>query len=545
MKKIVLLYLSLFSIISFVAAKEVNEQQAKEYALNFIEARSEKDYDITSINIINDAYYIINMAPQGWLIIAADDVVTPVIGYSFVGSLKVEEFPDNMQFMMKEFEVQVNEIVQRESSPHPYWQSATATITRAADNKIEPLIQVNWNQSSPFNKYCPQQKAVVGCVAVSMAQAMSVQRYPARPKGQVSYTSANYGGMRINFDDERAYSWDDIFNPDNDNYDEVARLLFHTGMSVRMDYGEDGSGIPSNEASRISNALVNHFSYSDDIRCIWRDSYSGDWALLMLNELNAGRAVVYNAIDSYGGYGHSFNVDGYDGEGLFNVNWGWGGYGNGYFSINNLRDSAMGMNYDAHHVVIVGIGAPDQLFKSISLSNNRIEEGLPAGSVVGSILVNGKEVKSQYQVVVHGTYDSKTGSYSDVPFVWEDGMLKTTEPLVVKKEPWNVEITVSDPESGASLTQGFRIVVDEWKDLGTSTSLKYDRGNKLFYLSTKHNVSYSIINSLGIVVESGILEPLPELVIDVNRLSDGENVIELKCVDEVKQITLIKNNSNL
>ena len=124
-------------------------------------------------------------------------------------------------------------------------------------------------------------------------------------------------------------------------------------------------------------------------------------------------------------------------------------------------------------------------------------------------------------------------------------MLKTTEPLVVKKEPWNVEITVSDPESGASLTQGFRIVVEEWKDLGTSTSLKYDRGNKLFYLSTKHNVSYSIINSLGIVVESGILEPLPELVIDVNRLSDGENVIELKCVDEVKQITLIKNNSNL
>ena len=61
MKKIVLLCLSLFSIISFVAAKEVDEQQAKEYALNFIEARSEKDYDITSINIINDAYYIINI----------------------------------------------------------------------------------------------------------------------------------------------------------------------------------------------------------------------------------------------------------------------------------------------------------------------------------------------------------------------------------------------------------------------------------------------------------------------------------------------------
>lgn len=541
MKKHLFSFLLLF-IVFFVQAKEVTQQQAKEYAVKYMQVRGSSFTDVKTIYKVAN-HYVVNLAPEGWVILSADDVVTPILGYSFQGTIETNRLPDNMSYMLQEYDRQIEIIVEKESKRHYLWDVTGRAMTRA-DNKIEPLIQVNWNQSSPYNKYCPQQKAVVGCVAVSMAQAMSVQRYPARPQGLVSYTSANYGGMRINFDDERAYSWEDIFNPDNDGYDEVARLLFHTGMSVRMDYGEDGSGIPSNEASRISNALIKHFSYSDDVKCIWRDSYNGDWSLLLLNELNAGRAVVYNAIDSHAASGHSFNIDGYDGEGLFSINWGWGGYGNGYFSINNLRDSAMGKNYDAYHVAIVGIGAPDQLFKSISLSNNRIEEGLPAGSVVGSILVNGEQVNPQYEVTVHGTFDSRLGTYTTIPFIWEDGMLKTTEPLAVKKDPWNVEITVRDSESGASLTQGFRIMVEVWKDLGNSTALKYDRENKLFYLSTKHNVRYTITNSIGVEIERGLLEPLPELTIDVNRLSNGENVIELQCVDEIKRITIIKNNSN-
>ena len=133
------------------------------------------------------------------------------------------------------------------------------SLTRAGDNKIEPLIQVNWNQGTPYNTYCPRKEALVGCVAVAMAQAMSVHRYPARPRGQVSYSSALYGGLNINFDNERAYNWDNIINPEKDNYDDLARFLYHAGMSVRMVYGVERSGIPSSEVSRISQALMNHF----------------------------------------------------------------------------------------------------------------------------------------------------------------------------------------------------------------------------------------------------------------------------------------------
>ena len=58
-------------------------------------------------------------------------------------------------------------------------------------------------------------------------------------------------------------------------------------MSVKMGYGPDGSGIPSNEVNRISNALRDNFGYGDEVTYVWKDAYQGDWERLVLNELNA------------------------------------------------------------------------------------------------------------------------------------------------------------------------------------------------------------------------------------------------------------------
>ena len=522
-------------------AREVSEQFAREYVIDYISLHTTDNYTVKSIDKVNACYYLINLAPQGWVILSADDVATPVLGYSFSGSLEEENFPANMRYLMSIFEEKIKEVILTENTQHPYWMHPSTSVTRAGDNKIEPLIQVNWNQVAPYNRYCPRQEAVVGCVAVAMGQAMSVQRYPSRPKGSVSYGHATYGALNINFDNERAYNWDNIMNPQTDSYDELARFLYHAGMSVRMDYGKDASGIPAAEVSRISQALVNHFSYPEGVTYYWLDRYDGDWKQLILNELQAGRAVVYNALDSKAHGGHSFNIDGYDGISLFNVNWGWGGYGNGYFSLSYLRDATMNMNYDTGHVVVVGIGSPDQLFRSISLSSNRIEEGLTAGAVVGSIAVNGEDPLPGYEFSVHGVYNSSTQTYASVPFTIENGLLKTTECLTQRKDPWNIEITVSDKESGESLTQGFSVYVDPWQSLETTTSLSYDRTERTFTLKTKHNVSYSLMDEVGSVVESGHLEPVPELVIYMDALSIGEHLLRLQCEEEIKEIRIINN----
>lgn len=164
--------------------------------------------------------------------------------------------------------------------------------------------------------------------------------------------------------------------------------MWHAGMSVRMGYGPDGSGIPSNEVNRITNALRDNFGYGDEVAYVWKDAYQGDWERLVLNELNAGRAVIYNAVDTKLSAGHSFNVDGYDGNSGYHVNWGWGGNGDGYFRLDNLRDSPY--YFDDYHVIVIGIGAPDRLLRSIGLSGTVIEEGLPAGSTVATVTVNGE-----------------------------------------------------------------------------------------------------------------------------------------------------------
>ena len=69
-----------------------------------------------------------------------------------------------------------------------------------------------------------------------MSQSMMVQRFPERPKGKNSYKHQNIK-LSIDYDAESAYDWDAMYDSDKTgNYDEVARLLYHAGVSINMMY---------------------------------------------------------------------------------------------------------------------------------------------------------------------------------------------------------------------------------------------------------------------------------------------------------------------
>ena len=57
------------------------------------------------------------------------------------------------------------------------------------------LINVTWNQGNGWNRFCPEDEegpgghVYAGCVAVSMAQAMSVFGAPSKGKGSYQYTA--------------------------------------------------------------------------------------------------------------------------------------------------------------------------------------------------------------------------------------------------------------------------------------------------------------------------------------------------------------------
>ena len=55
---------------------------------------------------------------------------------------------------------------------------------------------------------------------------------------------------------------------------------------------------------------------------------------MLYEELSSGRPVLYSGSKNMSG--HEFVCDGYDGNGMFHINWGWNGLSNGYFLLNVL-----------------------------------------------------------------------------------------------------------------------------------------------------------------------------------------------------------------
>ena len=456
----------LFWLLTFVfqnaAAVEVDAGRAQRFAIEFMSSMCGESRSVLDMECISQdghaLYYIINMKPQGWVLVSAQDGVKPLLGYNPDGRFINNPEMTNLSAWMEHYTVQIADAIRDNDKPIANWDKPSRPVMTRASNVIEPLIKVNWNQGYPYNQFCPQDndgRAVVGCVAVGMAQAMSVARWPLKPNGTFSYTHKKYGTLTINFDDAEPYDWDKIIAGE-DNKVWVAHLLYHCGVSVSMDYGVEGSG---SHTARVANALVRNFGYSSTtVTYVDKDSYTGDWSKLLLDELMAGRAIVYAGIDTKGGYGHCFNVDGYDGA-LFHLNWGWGGNGNGYFKIDGLRDKKMNMDYDSGHEVVIGVKRPSTAPLDITLSTTSLEAGKPAGTPLSKVNVK-SEIEDMYTFKITGPLNFITHKYLSVPFkINFNKELVSTQSLVAGTE-YEVIITASNMD-GESLKKEFVLTVSE------------------------------------------------------------------------------------
>ena len=351
-----------------------------------------------------------------------------------------------------------------EVQPHTGWKTVDGRSQkvqrRASSDKVAPLISVNWNQNGSYWKYCPTtnsgQHAYVGCVAVGMAQAMSVAQWPDHATGSKSYDHATFGWLSVNYDEEPPYNWADILSGANGN-DDVARLLWHCGMSVTMDYGVSGSGA---HTSTVANALKNYFKYPQSVTYYNRANYEaagGDWQGLLVRELQEGRAVVYAGNDPVKSYGHCFNLDGWDGS-FFHLNWGWGGHGNAYFGLDGLKDAAMDMNYTSGHEAVIGVRAPSEYPMDILLSNLSVSADAPAGTEVASVTVESEASNPTYSFKVEGPKSMiPPFKRTSVPFEVQDMKLVTTGALT--KESYNIYVTVTNINNSHTLERSFTIKV--------------------------------------------------------------------------------------
>lgn len=320
---------------SSLQAKRITQWQAQQQAYSFwgkqMPQKAKAKSRTATTASPSDAYYVFNNDAGGFVIIAGDDAVTPVLGYTSTGSFDAENLPDGLKDLLKSYERQIAALGDN------YVANQTATRTAFTGEKL--LNTAKWNQGNPFNKYTPN-NYVTGCVATAGAIVMKHHGYPAKGTGSHSYT---WNGQTLTANFGHTYDWASMpakYDGTNDaDFDGVARLMSDLGVAVEMQYDKDGSGA---YIGNLVTALQKYYGYSKLSHLLAIEDVGAEaWNSRLRDEIDANRPVLYAASDPNTGGGHAFVIDGYKDE-SFSVNWGWGGYCDGFYQIGALNPESAG-----------------------------------------------------------------------------------------------------------------------------------------------------------------------------------------------------------
>lgn len=306
----------------------------------------------------DELYVFASLNGAGFVIVSADDCTRPVLGYSMSARWPVAsgQLPEHVAAWIDGYRQEIASLRKAGAIPSAAVQDLWQQPKRSHELPVvEPLMTTTWNQSPWYNAMCPYSasdsaRAVTGCVATATAQVMKYWNHPAMGHGRHFYLSDNFGGLAVDFD--TLYQWDSMpdalgWGSSETEIHAVAQLMYHVGVAVEMNYGVHSSGayvsaygaynLPSSE-----RALREHFRYSPMLYSVWKSSYSDtEWDSIIRNEIVHGRPVLYSGHDASGG--HAFVLDGCDSLGMFHVNWGWGGWCDGYYTTDSLSPAPGGI----------------------------------------------------------------------------------------------------------------------------------------------------------------------------------------------------------
>ena len=362
MKHLLLFLLSL-CYVSNIWSTPRSELQAREIAERFMRshrtvtvrspqalslAATSHDLESTKKRAVNEtqaAWYIYNYGEKAFVIISGDDRMTDVLGYSFDNRFCTEDMPDNLKMWLKAYSSLAESTV---LTAEVNRQSHISTDT---PSEVLPLLgDISYNQGEPYNRQCPTvdgQHCVTGCVATAMATIMRYYKYPAQGEGSKTYTAAQIG-QECSFNyDATLFNWDNILSTyeegayNEKQADAVATLMKACGVASKMDYSLNNSWAYYSEALL---GLIENLKYNPYMIHATRANYSSSEWLQMIKESLADGYPIYYCGDDIDIGGHAFVLDGYDPQGLVHVDWGWGGYNNGYYELISLNPNLQGNN---------------------------------------------------------------------------------------------------------------------------------------------------------------------------------------------------------
>ena len=341
----------------------------------------------------NKDYYVFgNRSGVGFVVVAGDDALPAVLGYSTQSRFEPSALSSELKAWLAGYALWVQQV--RKGTVPPSEQ-----LLRAPDAAVEPLLgSLIWGQGWPYNNKTP---GLTGCVATAITQIMRYYAWPKQGRGVVKFKESE---ETLDLS-THTYAWDKMLNSYTssatpEQQDAVATLMHDFGRAAQMNYSGGGSGATSINAF---TALIRNFDYSKTLRRVEQIHYSfRDWQALLLSELQAKRPVYYSG-NTYDNQPHAFVCDGYDGKGYFHFNWGGNGASDGFFALNalNIRElnhtnnSNPGYSFSVSDMIIgiqPSVSAPlDEYPLNFTCARFEIKEGTYSKSESVECTVRGLE----------------------------------------------------------------------------------------------------------------------------------------------------------
>ena len=337
-------------------AEPIGEQRAREIASEFFSQHATRssaanivlewagdnigEHSATGSALNTSLMYIYNRGNNaGFVVVAGDTNVNPIIAYSLNTTLDVDNMAEATQAILEAWCRQV-ESARKAAKP------ISGTTHRAATRSNDALHYETaiWNQDDPFNREAPiidGYRSVTGCVATAMSIICHYHKWPEMGVGTTpAYSYTDMYGYKRNVAANnlgRKYSYNNMLMNYNDGYTQaqgnaVAALMKDMGTSVKMQYHPNSSGAYDSD---VVYAMATYFGYSKGMKLVYGDSYSAEeWNNIIRENVRQYGPTYFSGSSNSGG--HAFVVDGFDSGDYFSFNFGWGGYGNGYFLIPNI-----------------------------------------------------------------------------------------------------------------------------------------------------------------------------------------------------------------
>lgn len=589
MKRFFFLWFLFFS--GIVLAGNVSEDQARQIAVSFWQSAPVTRGGIPSLQMVfhsedlvtrssvqSPAYYVFdNTGGPGFVIVAGDDVAMPVLGYSFEHKFSKDNLPANLKAWLEYMRDEVNEA--RRSGA-----KAESVVTRAwsqveVGTPVVELETAKWNQMEPYNLLCPivgGESTYTGCTATAVAIVMRYHQWPEKGVGTLPGYKISRGEVLPELPLGHTYDWKNMpleypyLGYSQVEANAVAVLMRDCGWMIFSDYGPIGSVGTMASSYDIPSGLKTYMGYDKKARIISRNGYSTfEWNALMKGELDNSRPIIYAGFSVRSG--HAFVLDGYTDQDYYRVNWGWGGYCDGYFLLTALDPEGQGAGgseggYNTSQTAVIGIQKDDggTNLEELRYSERFNEQDL-CGLIVDESVVSGRP----FDLYSGCMKNSGSGTFTgELMFAVADKEGNIIEELYTMSVSDWLESQYFCPSIGnvtinTLVLPGYRIrgyyrsantpewtlikgndedgcvwdllIADEYS-IEETTQLTYNKKSRLLRLLVKDGVSVSLRSSGGSDCSDKCQIQGNEITVDTSLLRDGTYSLTLQKGDDRKTL---------